>query len=176
MRLTPRDPPAPGLALVAGLAAHDALVDHVTGVSLLIKWPNDIMANGAKLCGILLERRDEAVAVGFGVNVAQAPAIPGRETTCIAAFGNRPDLDTLWDSLASAFARRLREWRDAGLGPIIAHWSRRAHPAGTPIEVHEPDGSLRTGAFDGLSGDGGLIVALADGRRHVMHVGDVFML
>ncbi len=176
VRLTPADPSPSGLALVAGLAAHDALATHAPGASLLIKWPNDIMADGAKLCGILLERRDDAVAVGFGINVAQAPAIEGRATTCLAALAPVPALDSLWDNLASAFERRLAEWRAAGLAPIIADWTRRAHPFGTPIEVHEPDGSLRTGAFDGLSPDGGLIIALADGRRHVMHAGDVFML
>lgn len=176
VRLMPADPPASGLGLVAGLAAHDALADHAGAAALLIKWPNDIIANGAKLCGILLERRDDAVAVGFGVNVAEAPAIAGRATTCLAALAPVPELDVLWEALASAFERRLAQWRTAGLAPIIADWSLRAHPAGTPIEVHEPDGSLRAGAFEGLSTDGGLIIALADGRRHVMHAGDVFML
>lgn len=161
---------------MAGLAAHEALAGYAPGASLLIKWPNDIMANGAKLCGILLERRGDAVAVGFGINVAHAPDIAGRAITCLAALGPAPALDMLWDSLASAFARRLAEWRAAGLAPVIVEWTRRAHPAGTPIEVHEPDGSLRSGAFEGLSADGGLIIALADGRRHVMHAGDVFML
>lgn len=161
---------------MAGVAAHETLASQAPQASLLIKWPNDIIADGAKLSGILLERRDDAVALGFGVNVAHAPAIAGRATTCLAALGSTPPLDALCDMLASSLARWLAEWRAGGLAPIIAQWSRRAHPVGTPIEVHEADGSLRSGAFDGLSADGGLIIALADGRRHVMHAGDVFML
>lgn len=161
---------------MAGIAAHEALAPYAGGRSILVKWPNDIMVDGAKLCGILLERRDDAVVAGFGINVAHAPQMIGRATTSLAAFGPVPALDSLWDNLASAFGRWLTRWRASGLGPIIAEWTGRAHPPGTAIEVHEPDGSLRSGTFDGLSADGGLIIALADGRRHVMHAGDVFML
>lgn len=176
VRLRPDDPPAPGLALVAGIAVHEALSAYAGATPLLIKWPNDIMADGAKLAGILLERRDDAVAVGVGVNVAGAPALPDRPTTCLAALGQAPSPDVIWEGLASAFDRHLDTWRTIGPSAIASEWTRRAHRQGTPIEVHEPDGALRSGTFDGLSGDGGLILALADGRRHVMHAGDVFML
>ena len=73
VRLRPGDPPAPTLALVAAVALHQVAALFAPGASIAIKWPNDLMAGGAKLSGILLERSDDAVIIGFGVNLAHHP-------------------------------------------------------------------------------------------------------
>ena len=78
------DPLAPTLALVAGLAAYQAVLPHCPDpVPLRLKWPNDLMFAGAKLAGILLEREGDSVIVGIGVNLAIAPQVPGRETLAL---------------------------------------------------------------------------------------------
>ena len=71
VRVDPRHPPPPTLALVAAVALHEAVSRHTTRAR--IKWPNDIIINRAKLAGILLERQADAVVIGFGVNLAHHP-------------------------------------------------------------------------------------------------------
>jgi BirA family biotin operon repressor/biotin-[acetyl-CoA-carboxylase] ligase len=173
--LRPGDPPAPSLALVAGVAMHEAL-SVFAPVPLVIKWPNDVLAGGAKIAGTLLERRDDAVVVGIGANLAYAPDLPDRPATSLAAVGGAsPDAGTTLDVLAEAFARRLAEWRDAGLAATIAAWTVRAHPIGSALTASPPDGPALTGLFDGLNEDGALRLRLADGRTHVIHAADILV-
>ena len=77
VQLRASDPPAPSLALVAGLALMEAVEIEAPGSPLLLKWPNDLMLGDAKLAGILLERSGDRVVVGFGVNLAAHPNFPG---------------------------------------------------------------------------------------------------
>ena len=79
VRLRRDDPSAPGLALVAAVALHEVVAAVLTGGrrgGLLLKWPNDLLLDGAKLAGILLERADDAVVIGVGVNAQHHPALP----------------------------------------------------------------------------------------------------
>ncbi len=181
VRLAPGDPAAPTLALVAAVAL-DELVAALAGAERThLKWPNDVLLDEgggrwAKLSGILLERVDGAVVIGFGVNLAHHPEGLDRPTTDLAAAGVQPPAaaDFLAD-LAAAFARWLARWRGEGLAPIRRRWLERAHPVGTALSVRSPDG-IRDGLFDGLDADGALRLRLADGSVHVMHAGDVFLL
>lgn len=166
------DPAAPTLALVAGLAVHDAL-----GVAnLKLKWPNDLLAGNAKLAGILLERRNDAVVIGIGVNLAHHPDLPDRATTSLAALGIDLSPDAAIDALAPAFARWLDIWRTYGLEPVRDAWATRAHPIGTPLSAALSDQTRIDGSFDGLTDDGALILRLADGTARVIHAGDVFLI
>ena len=124
VRLLPGDPPAPSLALVAAVAL-DAVLLPLTGADRLkIKWPNDLMLDGAKLSGILLEREGDAIIIGFGVNLAHAPAIPDRATISLAEAGLAMiSPDDMVAELAASFARMLVVWRQQGLAAIAARWS-----------------------------------------------------
>ena len=170
VRLRPDDPPAPTLALVAAVALHQVVTPHAPAVQ--IKWPNDLLVDGAKLAGILLEREGEAVVVGFGVNVAHHPEGLAQPTTSLAVrAAEAPDAARLCERLAEAFAARLQQWRGEGLAPLRADWIAAAHPIGTPLATGEGEG-----AFDGLDEDGALRLRLKDGRRRLIHAGDVFLL
>ena len=81
VRLRPGDPPAPTLALVAAVALHEVASIYAPGVQ--IKWPNDLLFDGAKLAGILLERLEDAVVIGFGVNLAHHPEGIDRPATSL---------------------------------------------------------------------------------------------
>jgi BirA family transcriptional regulator, biotin operon repressor / biotin---[acetyl-CoA-carboxylase] ligase len=170
VRVQPHDPPAPTLALVAAVALHEAVASHAPEVR--IKWPNDLLANGAKLSGILLERQGDAVIVGFGVNLAHHPDNIDRPTTSLAALaGGAPEPATFLEMLAEGFSRWLSRWRAAGIEPIRRQWLAAAHPAGTPLSTSEGDG-----LFDGLDEQGALRLRLADGTLRVIHAGDVFLI
>jgi BirA family biotin operon repressor/biotin-[acetyl-CoA-carboxylase] ligase len=178
LRLRPGDPPAPTLALVSAVAAQETAQAMLPSGLVTIKWPNDLMVGNAKLCGMLLERQGDAVIAGFGMNVAHAPELPDRAATSLAARGAAPDIDAaaVATDLAARFAHWLDLWRREGVERIRAAWLRAAHEPGTPLRVVQPDGSELHGAFDGLTADGGLILALEDGARHVIHAGDVFAI
>ena len=143
---------------------------------LSIKWPNDLLLNGAKLSGILLERGGDAVVVGIGVNLAHHPDDTDRPATCLAAHGTAPDPSEFAETLADAFARWVSIWRGQGLAPVRARWLERAHPIGTALTARLPDGSSTDGLFGGLDADGALLLRLADGATRVIHAGDVFLL
>lgn len=174
VRIMPGDPAPATLALVAGLAVHEAVSPLIPPPQqAMLKWPNDVMIGAAKLCGVLLERVGDAVVVGIGVNLATAPHLPDRETVALSAFGPTPDRDLFAQRLAECFAQELARWRTAGLAPLIARWLAAAHPPGTRLAVGEPGEVPRYGEFAGLNDDGALQLQLADGTRQVIHAGEV---
>jgi BirA family biotin operon repressor/biotin-[acetyl-CoA-carboxylase] ligase len=176
VRLRAADPPAPTLALVAAVALEECVAAYLKRETLWLKWPNDLLLDGAKLSGILLERADAAVVIGIGVNLADHPDLPDRRTTSLAEHGVAVDPAEFIETLAGAFARWLERWRGEGLAPVRARWLERAHPLGTALSAASLDGGTIDGLFDGLDRDGALILRLADGTRRVIHAGDVFLL
>lgn len=172
------DPALASLAFVAAIALHDTLARLAPDVRAFIKWPNDLMVDGAKLSGILLERAgDGAVVIGMGVNLAFHPTDLPRPVTSLAALGAPvPDVDSFQFELADRFAAWLAMWRGEGLAAICAEWLCRAHPIGTPLSVSEANGQVTQGAFDGLAADGALQLRLADGQVRAIHAGDVFLV
>jgi BirA family transcriptional regulator, biotin operon repressor / biotin---[acetyl-CoA-carboxylase] ligase len=177
IRLRAGDPPAATLGFVAALALDKILSIYAPDAAFHIKWPNDVLAGGAKLSGILLERAGDAVIVGIGVNLASHPKIVRRLTTSIAALtGTAPDPATFLDYLAEAFGEIVAQWRTEGLGPILSRWQERAHPVGAPLSVSLPDGTSLDGVYEGLDPNGALKLCLADGAVRVIHAGDVFLV
>ncbi len=174
VRLRPSDPAAATLALVAAVALQEALAG--LGVAATIKWPNDLLVDGAKLSGMLLERTEDAVVIGVGVNCAHAPALPDRPATSLVAHGVATDPAIVLETLAEAFARWAARWRGEGMAPVRQRWLDRAHPAGTALTARLPDGEVFEGLFAGLDRDGALLLRLADGTSRVIHAADVFLI
>jgi len=176
VRFTDRDPAPGSLALLAGVALHEALAIVAPGVTLRIKWPNDVLAAGAKLAGILLERRETRVVVGFGVNIVGAPALDDRATTSLAALGFAASTDGVLAVLVDRFAFWLERWHDGDIAGVRTAWLAAAHPKGTPLSVQSGLDPRIDGLFDGLDESGALRLRLADGTTRVIHAGDVFLL
>ncbi|TCH97001.1 biotin--[acetyl-CoA-carboxylase] ligase [Roseococcus sp. SYP-B2431] len=162
-----------GQALLAAVALHEAALHHAPGRPLRLKWPNDLMEEGAKLAGILAEASlDPAgnivhLVLGFGVNLAHAPAVEGRATACLGPIPPEDFARTLVD--------RLAHWQEIragqGFAPIRAAWEERGPPRGTVLTLRQGDNPT-TGRYEGLAGDGGLRLATADGPL-VFHAGEV---
>jgi BirA family biotin operon repressor/biotin-[acetyl-CoA-carboxylase] ligase len=174
VRVRSGEPSPATLALVAAVALEEAVSVFLPGGAAL-KWPNDLLIQGAKLSGILLERAGDAVVIGFGVNLALHPESLDRSATSIAAHAPAPEPGVFLEVLAESFARWLARWRD-GIAPVRDRWLARAHPIGTALTARLADGSSVDGLFDGLDRDGALILRLADGRTRVIHAADVFLL
>lgn len=173
IRLQPTDPQAGTLALAAGLALIRAVEAAAPATGLILKWPNDLLLGSAKLAGILLERQGERVVAGFGVNLAQAPTIEGRETVALSSVA-LVSPEAFAPLLAAAFARELQRWREDPLG-LTALWLESAHPVGTALSVHVAADEKLEGTFAGLAPDGALRLALPDGEERRIHAADVML-
>lgn len=176
VRLLPRDPVAAGLALVAGVALQEVAAAYAGNAEPRLKWPNDLLVGPAKLAGILLEREGDVVVIGFGVNLATAPALPDRPAIALSALGAAvPDACSFVLELGAAVARWLGEWRGRGLEPVRRRWLERAHPIGAAIGTTTHDGRVE-GLFDGLDTDGALRLRRPDGSLEIILAGDVHLL
>lgn len=168
------DGPPQTLALVAGVAAHRALMAVVPGLAgLALKWPNDLMVGAAKLGGILLERQGEVVVVGIGVNLAEAPAVADRATVSLAALGHEAARDLFVSALVETWAEALDLWHRGGWPALREEWLARAHPEGTLFSVNHAGEGMLIGAYAGLDPDGAVLLRLADGAVRAIHAGDV---
>lgn len=178
IRLRAGDPPVSGLGLLAGVALHEALMQFAPGAGLKLKWPNDLMAEQAKLAGILLERVGDAVIVGVGINIASAPQVEGRATVALAALpgGQGVGVAQAADALSLSFDRWLACWRAEGFAPVRAGWLAATYPHGTGLSVQNGTDSRLAGRFEGVAADGALLLGLDDGSTQVVHSGDVGFL
>ncbi|MFP3920656.1 MAG: biotin--[acetyl-CoA-carboxylase] ligase [Dichotomicrobium sp.] len=170
-----------GLPLLAGLAARDAIAavasDGPVVAGLRLKWPNDIMLDGAKLGGVLIESAvmddgARAVVIGTGLNLAAAPSGLDREVACLRDHGCSAAPRDALAALADATARWLLVWAaGAGFAHIRSAWLRHAAPLGTPISVRL-GGERIEGRFAGLDETGALRLRRDNGER-LITAGDV---
>lgn len=170
MELRPSDPAPQSLSLIAGLALIEAVETAVPGKPLVLKWPNDLMLNGKKLAGILLERSGDRVAVGFGVNLSSAPHLP--ERPC-ASLSGQISPQAFAPLLAGSFARLVDLWRSNEPAQLMQAWLTRAHAVGTSLTVHSGANEVISGRFEGVEPDGALKLLADDGSLKVVRAGDV---
>jgi BirA family biotin operon repressor/biotin-[acetyl-CoA-carboxylase] ligase len=165
------------LSFVAALALHQALAG-CTGqpARFALKWPNDVLLDGAKCSGILLERQGAALVIGIGVNLAHHPAGTERPAISLAAAGLPvPTPAALLVELAPAFTRWRSLWEVQGFAPIRAAWLARTTGIGTRI-VARLGSESPEGRFEGIAEDGALLMRLDDGHVRAIHAGEVFAL
>lgn len=169
------------LCFVAALALYDA-VRAVTGIDPLrigLKWPNDVLIDGAKLAGILLEGAvlpggSIATVIGFGVNCAHHPADTPYPCTDLAAAGYPTDPPGLLAALDAALRARLAEWAGGeGFARTRDAWVLRAAGLGKPVTVRLGERQSE-GVFEALDFSGAMVLRRPDGVRETISAGDVF--
>jgi len=165
-------PPAgrllPQLALVAGVAVADAL-EELTGLSVQIKWPNDVMLRRTKVAGILAEARDGDVVLGIGINVNQMrEQLPERAGSLLTATGAEWDRDAILDAVLDALGTRYEQWREGGLDAVYDGLGARDFLRGRTVSV---DGT--SGTAELIDRDGRLRIAVGGGERATVESGEV---
>jgi BirA family biotin operon repressor/biotin-[acetyl-CoA-carboxylase] ligase len=167
------------LGFVAGLALHDAARTAIgrDALDLALKWPNDLLLDGAKCAGLLLEgttlpaaqgKPRFAVAIGFGVNIVAAPTDTPYPATCLPDV----DRDGLMLALAGRFAHKLHQWRESGFPAMLSDWRSCGAFLGQEITLRLPDGPI-TGRFEDIDDTGRLKLLTGQGLR-VIDAGDLF--
>jgi BirA family biotin operon repressor/biotin-[acetyl-CoA-carboxylase] ligase len=173
-----------GICFVAALALHDALLDVAHGLApaqIKLKWPNDVLLDGKKIAGILVEGISladggMATVAGFGINCRNHPENAAYAATSLAAAGSVVEPHALLTALAGRMSRRLNEWRRGdGFSSIRAAWLARASGVGGPIEVRLPDRTI-AGTFEAVDPGGALVLKHGNGMRETIAAGDVFPL
>ncbi len=169
VELQPADPPGPSLSLAAGLALIEAVDVAAPSLPLMLKWPNDLLLNGDKLAGVLLERSGERIVAGFGVNLASAPELPDRAA---ASLNGAIMPQAFAPLLAASFARLLGLWRSSTPEALARAWQMRAHQPGALLTVHTGADERLSGRFDGIEPDGALRLR-TDAGIEIVRAGDV---
>jgi BirA family transcriptional regulator, biotin operon repressor / biotin---[acetyl-CoA-carboxylase] ligase len=177
---------APQLGFVAGVALHQA-VAHGMGIEaprLALKWPNDLLLDGAKAAGLLLEGHQRpdgafAVVIGFGVNIAAAPDTVSYPAKALRDVADGFTAETLFLHLSRFFTAQFEAWGQARAGGVghafeivLAEWMRRAAGVGDPVTIRLPAGE-RSGTFAGLDRAGRLQLRTSAGTE-LIDAGDLY--
>lgn len=169
------------LAFVAALAVGAIIDAYVPADIMGFKWPNDILIEGRKASGILIESGAATgglwLAVGIGVNLADFPTDVERPATALAQHlhsgATPPTQDDALARLSAAFADVLALWLAEGFEPIRRAWLARAVGMGGPCTARLAHETV-VGVAEGLDADGALLLRLAQGELRRITAGDVF--
>ena len=170
----------PLITLAAALAVRDALRE-ACGLEADIKWPNDLLAGGRKLCGILAETvegaRARAVVLGVGVNLKRGSFPPelNDTATCVEEqTGHAPDAERLLEALTHSLSTRYETLHaDGGAEEILRDWQQHstyAHGCRVRVALAE---EIFEGTTRGLGPDGALRVETEEGTIRTVTAGDV---
>jgi BirA family transcriptional regulator, biotin operon repressor / biotin---[acetyl-CoA-carboxylase] ligase len=160
------------LSFLAALAVADTVEALLPRqIRAMLKWPNDVLVNGGKIAGILLEQVGDATVMGIGLNVLEAPANAAYKATTIVANGGIASVDGTRDILLGRLGLHLTEWQADGFAPIREQWLSRSYPIGAAIRANA-DGQPIAGHFAGLDLDGALLLDTLNGRQRIV-AGDV---
>lgn len=155
------------LGFVAALAVADIVA---AGRAVRVKWPNDVLIDGGKVAGILLESAiaqtgvAEHVIAGIGINVSFAPQLPEMRYPGAALGGS---VETALEQFTAALAARLAEWRREGFAAVRTHWLAKAGPLGAELDVKLGDELVR-GRFGGVDHEGALLLETPSGPRRIV--------
>lgn len=166
------------LVMASALAVTDAIA-ALTGGRPAIKWPNDVLLGGRKVCGILIETSEGVAVLGMGVNVGGAldddPELAARATTLAAATGQAVSRETLAAEIIRRLDARYASLQSGGAearDALRAEWRGRLATLGGRATIHQRETTL-SGVAEDVDADGALLLRLDDGRLLTIHWGDV---
>lgn len=162
-------------SFMTSLAVRDALHTwgraEIPGEAITLKWPNDVLVNGAKISGILLEAEGESLIVGVGINLVSSPVdVPYPVTSVEALCGQKLDTQQAMRDVLAGLSR----WRDVflrqGLGGVLDAWRQYALRGPLTVKAHN---QVIKGTFVDIDDWGRLILCDEKGQNHCLSAGDV---
>ncbi len=164
----------PSLSLVAGVAVAEAIHELVT-LDVQIRWPNDLLVNGRKLAGMLVEASGSSAIIGIGLNVEASPSGLSDAISIQEATGSAPHRYQVAAAIFQRLESRYAAWGRRGFSSIRAAWLARSGMIGETVCV-----SLSTEELEGQVIDvderGRLVIRLDTGLQRSCDVGDVRVL
>ncbi len=160
---------APLLSFVAGVAVARALAPF----PVRLKWPNDVLFNGKKLAGILLERTDDKIIVGIGVNVQQAPQ--GDLNYAATSLNGAVTAESVCQKILEEFEKTLAVFNEKGFEPIREEWKNLAAGLNEEIKVKLPLETIY-GLFADITPSGAIDLTLNNQTHRLVTAGDVFLV
>ncbi len=163
------------MAFVVALALSDAIGEIIEeGHTKTLKWPNDILIDGKKVSGILLESKIDAhgrvdyLIIGTGVNIFAAPeGAIGLD----AIKQERIAINTFRDLYLEKLQERYISWQDKGFAQIREAWLKQAHGLGAILKIRLPEIAYE-GVFEGID-ESGALMATIDGEKRTFTAGEV---
>ena len=174
--LAPGAGQAGAIGFAASLAAADTVAHYAPDHAVAVKWPNDVLLDGAKIAGLLIEAvpgKPDMIVLGVGINIAAHPPETPYPATSLAAIGACVDADTLRDGFCRAFVGYYDTLRREGFAPLRAAWLARASGVGGAITVNL-EGARFDGTFAGLDEAGALVLDQGTAGVRKITAGDVF--
>ena len=157
------------LSFIASLS----VVESLENVSAYLKWPNDVLVDGKKVAGILLENCDDKIVVGVGINTAIKPN--GSFLYPVGCLENKIENEDLLKRFLSNLKNNILLFEEKGFLPIREKWLRFAKGIGQSIKVNLPNESVE-GVFIELTEGGAIRLKRDDGSCQLIVAGDVFLL
>jgi BirA family biotin operon repressor/biotin-[acetyl-CoA-carboxylase] ligase len=160
------------LSFLAAVALSDTLEAILPSTATIhLKWPNDVLLQGKKAAGILIESETSWVVIGIGMNMTHAPenAISLRDIGV-----KKYKAHDMLEFLSREIPERVESWEKEGFEPVRKKWLKRAYKLNKEISARLPKETL-TGIFEGIDPTGALLLALPDGSRKTIASGEVFL-
>ena len=169
----------PSLSFAVSLAVYKMLIEAVedSKAQISLKWPNDLLVNGGKIAGILLEAGDSGVVAGCGINLKNAPTDASQKHPATSLDKFCPDAQMHSPAkLAFRLVHKLAEcyemWQINGHQAVIADWQRHCFMIGQNVQIQTP-ARLIEGRCEAIGEEGQLVVRDTAGKQHFITAGDV---
>ena len=170
------------LSFLSAVAVATILSEYINSQKIEVKWPNDVLINGKKIAGILLEVLNfdgnaPAVVVGIGINISKKPKEFEYPVTCIQDYKNEiTSSDEVLTSLLLSFVHWFRIWENDGFDMIRTEWMQRAYKLDGTVEVEGKNGSSAKFKFKGIDAEGAMLLDDENGTRNLYRAGTVCFL
>ena len=170
------------LSLLSAVTVASTLSDYIDNQIIQVKWPNDVLINGKKIAGILLEVADSnveepAVIVGIGINISKAPEKLEYPVSCINDYKTgHISADDVLITLLHHFVCWFHIWDDIGFGAIQDEWMRRAFKLDGSVSVENNNGVTAQYKFRGIDMEGAMLLDDENGKRSRLLAGTVRFL
>ena len=170
------------LSFLSAVAVANILSEYINNQRIEVKWPNDVLINGKKIAGILLEvlnfgAKAPAVVVGIGINISKKPKEFEYPVTCIQDYKNEiTSSDEVLTSLLHSIVHWFRIWENDGFDMIRTEWMKRAYKLDGTVEVEGKNGSSAKFKFRGIDAEGAMLLDDENGTRNLYRAGTVRFL